>query len=81
MFTISNLFTIATSTLTVISSIFDLVAKKERSWLDYYQLCMGLFMFVNVFAKPITVKRLFETEQMAHLNHMKDKLNVRFSKD
>ncbi|CAM4827068.1 unnamed protein product [Rotaria magnacalcarata] len=74
MFAVANVFTIVSSSGALISSIFDLMAKRERTWLDYYQFCMGLFMLVNVCTKPITIKGIFDSEQMQHLNEMKNSL-------
>jgi uncharacterized membrane protein len=76
---ISNIFTIASSSTALLSAIFDLATKKERTWHDYFQLSMSLFMFVNVVTKPITLKGAFESEQMKALNEMKQSLNVNYS--
>lgn len=54
----------------------DFFKKRERSWMDYYQLSMGMFMFLNVVTKPITLKGVFESEQMAHLRRIEEKLEV-----
>ncbi|CAF1263281.1 unnamed protein product [Didymodactylos carnosus] len=74
MFAVTNVFTILSSSSALISSIFDLMAKRERTWYDYYQLSMGLFMLVNVCTKPKTIKGVFESEQMQYLSQMKKSL-------
>lgn len=76
MFTLSNILTLASSSASIVSAIFDLATKRERTWLDYFQFSMGLFMFLNVVTKPVTLKGVFESEQMKCLNEMKDSLKV-----
>jgi len=76
MFAVTNVFTLLSSSSALISSIFDLMSKRERTWYDYYQLSMGLFMMVNVCTKPITIKGVFESEQMQYLSQMKKSLEV-----
>lgn len=58
------------------SAIYDIVTKRERTWFDYYQVSMALFMFVNVIAKPKTVQSVFESEQMKHLTEIEKNLQV-----
>lgn len=77
MFAVTNIFTIVSTSITMISSIFDLINKRERTWLDYYQLSMGFFMLMNVVTKPVTLKKVFESEQMQHLKRIHDNLQVR----
>ena len=81
MFAVANIFAIVSSASTLISAIYDLIGKRERTWLDYYQLSMGLFMLVNVSLKPITLRKVFETEQMQHLNRIQERLKVNISKE
>jgi hypothetical protein len=69
-------FTVVSSSAALFSSVLDLYAKKERSWLDYYHLSMSLFMLVNVVTKPITIKQLFDSTQLQHLKSLKDDLKV-----
>ena len=76
MFTISNTLTILSSSAALLSGIFNLLTKRERTWLDYYQLCMSTFMLCNVLTKPITLKSVFESEQMQCLKQVKSDLKV-----
>ena len=77
LFNLANFITIMSSTASILSSIFDLYHKRERSWLDYFQLSMSIFMFTNVFTKPLTLKSFFESEQMKHLGQIKESLKVK----
>uniref|UniRef100_A0AC35FYC6 DUF4781 domain-containing protein n=1 Tax=Panagrolaimus sp. PS1159 TaxID=55785 RepID=A0AC35FYC6_9BILA len=62
------------------SAFIDLWKKKERSWLDYFQFSMLLFMTANTLAKPWTLKGIFDSEQMKCLDAIKDELNKDESK-
>ncbi|UJR11289.1 hypothetical protein I4U23_015470 [Adineta vaga] len=74
MFAVANVFTFLSSSSALLSSVFDLMTKRERTWYDYYQLSMGLFMFVNVCTKPRTIKAVCESEQMQYLSQMEKSL-------
>lgn len=76
IFVAVKLITFASSASGLLSSLWDLVQKKERTWLDYYQFCMSLFTFANVLTTPWTIKGVFESEQMQCLKEIRDKLGV-----
>lgn len=73
------LFTFFSSASALVSALFELAKKRERTWLDYFQFSMSLFMFVNVVTKPITLKGLFEKEQMAAFNELKGQIEQRLN--
>lgn len=76
LFKVSNLITILSSAAGIISSIYYLYHKRERTWQDYFQLSMSIFMLTNVLTKPMTLKGIFESEQMNHLEQLKKSLEV-----
>lgn len=76
MFLAANIFSIASSSGALISCIYGLFTKRERTWMDFYQLSMSLFMIVNVVTKPITLKSTFELEQVECLKRIHDDLKV-----
>jgi hypothetical protein len=70
------MITFVSSSSALFSSFVELWNKKERTWLDYYQFCMALFMTVNVLTKPKTIQGVFESEQLQYLNQIKKNLDV-----
>ena len=76
MFLAANIFSIASSSSALISCIYGLFTKRERTWMDFYQLSMSLFMIVNVVTKPITLKGTFELEQVECLKRIHEELKV-----
>ena len=76
MFLAANLFSIASSSDALISCIYGLFIKRERTWMDFYQLSMSLFMIVNVVTEPITLKGTFELEQIECLKRIHEALQV-----
>ena len=58
------------------TAFYQMLVKRERTWHDYFQLSMSLFMFLNVMTKPKTLKGVFESEQMKYLDAVKNSLKV-----
>lgn len=73
-FKLVNFITIISSCSGILSSIYDLYHKRERTWQDYFQLSMSIFMLSNVLTKPKTLKGIFETEQLNHIKQLKESL-------
>jgi hypothetical protein len=76
LYTAATGFSVLSSIFALGSAIYDIFRKRERTWLDYYQVSMALFMFVNVVTKPITLKSVFESEQMKCLAEIDKSLQV-----
>jgi hypothetical protein len=53
---------VALSASSILTALWHLLTKKNRTWLDYYQLCISIFFFANVVTKPITLQAVFESE-------------------
>ncbi|CAF1589260.1 unnamed protein product [Rotaria magnacalcarata] len=64
VFATLNIVKVAMSASSVFSAFWHLCMKQNRTWLDYYQVCISLFFFANVVTKPIFLQQVFEAERV-----------------
>ncbi|CAF1289313.1 unnamed protein product [Adineta steineri] len=69
IFATLNVIKAAMSALSAVTAFCHLWMKKNRTWLDYYQLCISLFFFTNTITKPIFLQQVFESEQGKYIEN------------
>uniref|UniRef100_A0A914Y6M5 DUF4781 domain-containing protein n=1 Tax=Panagrolaimus superbus TaxID=310955 RepID=A0A914Y6M5_9BILA len=81
LFPYIKLITAFSSIAGLCTSFYQLWHKKERTIHDYFQFSVLLFMTANTLTKPITLKGIFESQQIKYLKNMKNELTESESKN